>query len=62
MEGITVGSLRGENLKLLTNHAITVERISAHSGIHFLTYLSVYEGLKSINYNELNLMYLCSKS
>jgi hypothetical protein len=62
MEGITVRSLRGENPKLLTNRAITVERISAHSETHFLTYLSVYEGLKSINYNELYSMYRCSKS
>jgi len=62
MEGITVRGLKGENPKLLTNRAITVERISAHSGTHFLTYLSVYEGLQSINYDELHSMYLCSKS
>ncbi|CAF4047583.1 unnamed protein product, partial [Rotaria sp. Silwood1] len=54
--------LRGENLKLLNNRAITVERVIAHSGTHFLNYLSVYEGLKSINYNKLHEMYLCSKS
>ncbi|CAF4414778.1 unnamed protein product, partial [Adineta steineri] len=59
---ITVRSLRGDNPKLLNNRAITVERISAHSGTHFLTYLSVYEGLKSINYDELHEMYLCGKS
>ncbi|CAF5131113.1 unnamed protein product, partial [Rotaria sp. Silwood1] len=35
--------LRGENLKLLNNRAITVERVIAHSGTHFLNYLSVYE-------------------
>jgi hypothetical protein len=61
MEGITVRSLREENPKLLTNRAITVERISAHNGTHFLTYLSVYEGLKSIDYNELHSLYLCNK-
>ncbi|CAF0727134.1 unnamed protein product [Adineta steineri] len=59
---ITVRSLRGDNPKLLNNRAITVERISAHSGTHFLTYLSVYEGLKSINYDDLHEMYLCGKS
>jgi hypothetical protein len=59
---ITVRSLRGDNPKLLDNRAITVERISAHSGTHFLTYLSVYEGLNSLNYDELHEMYKCSKS
>lgn len=59
---ITVRSLRGDQPKLLSNRAITVERISAHSGTHFLTYLGVYEGLKSIDYNELHSMYICSKS
>jgi hypothetical protein len=59
---IVVRTLRGENPKLLNNRAITVERVSAHSGTHFLTYLSVYEGLKSLDYNELHSMYLCSKS
>jgi phosphoenolpyruvate carboxylase len=62
MEKVTVRSLRGEKPKLLSNRAITVERVSAHSATHFLTYLSVYEGLKSINYDELHSMYLCSKS
>jgi phosphoenolpyruvate carboxylase len=62
MENITVRSLRGDQPRLLSNRAITVERVSAHSNTHFLTYLSVYEGLKSINYNELHSMYLCSKS
>ena len=61
-ENITVRSLRGDKPKLLSNRAITVERISAHSGTHFLTYLGVYEGLKSIDYNELHSMYICSKS
>ncbi|UJR34324.1 hypothetical protein I4U23_021727 [Adineta vaga] len=59
---ITVRSIRGDKPKLLNNRAITVERISAHSGTHFLTYLSVYEGLKSIKYDELHAMYLCGKS
>jgi phosphoenolpyruvate carboxylase len=58
----TVKSIRGEKAKLLNNRAITVERLSSHSGTHFLTYLSVYEGLKSLDYNELHSMYLCSKS
>ncbi|CAF1352387.1 unnamed protein product [Rotaria sp. Silwood1] len=61
-QNITVRDLKGENPKLLDNRAITVERVSAHSGTHFLTYLSIYEGLKSINYDELHEMYLCSKS
>ncbi|CAF1288091.1 unnamed protein product [Rotaria sp. Silwood1] len=61
-QNITVRNLRGENPKLLDNRAITVERVSAHSGTHFLNYLSVYEGLKSINYDELHEMYICSKS
>ncbi|CAF0885670.1 unnamed protein product [Rotaria sordida] len=61
-QNITVRNLRGENPKLLDNRAITVERLTAHSGTHFLNYLSVYEGLKSINYDELNDMYICSKS
>ncbi|CAF1518526.1 unnamed protein product [Rotaria sp. Silwood1] len=61
-QNITVRNLRGENPKLLDNRAITVERVSAHSGTHFLNYLSVYEGLKTINYDELHEMYLCSKS
>ncbi|CAM2720391.1 unnamed protein product, partial [Rotaria socialis] len=52
----------GENPKLLNNRAITVERVCAHSGTHFLNYLSVSEGLKSLNYDELHDMYLCSKS
>ena len=59
---VTVRSLRGDKPKLLSNRAITVERISAHSGTHFLTYLGVYEGLKAIDYNELHSMYICSKS
>ena len=54
--------LRGLTPKLLSNRAITVERISAHSGTHFLTYLSVYEGLKALNYEDLHPMYICSKS
>jgi phosphoenolpyruvate carboxylase len=62
VENITVKSIRGEKPKLLSNRAITVERIAAHSATHFLTYLSVYEGLKSIPYDELHPMYLCSKS
>ncbi|CAF1172993.1 unnamed protein product [Rotaria sordida] len=61
-QNITVRNLRGENPKLLDNRAITVERLSAHSGTHFLNYLSLYEGLKSINYDELNDIYICSKS
>lgn len=61
-ENITVRFLRGENPKLLNNRAITVERVSAHSGTHFLNYISVFEGLKSLNYDELHDMYLCSKS
>ncbi|CAF4953439.1 unnamed protein product, partial [Rotaria socialis] len=54
--------LRGDTPKLLNNRAITVERVSAHSGTHFLNYLSVSEGLKSLNYDELHDMYHCSKS
>ncbi|CAM4777990.1 unnamed protein product [Rotaria magnacalcarata] len=61
-DNITVRYLRGENPKLLNNRAITVERVCAHSGTHFLNYLSVSEGLKSLNYDELHDMYLCSKS
>ncbi|CAF1498001.1 unnamed protein product [Adineta ricciae] len=59
---ITVRSIRGDQPKLLNNRAITVERISAHSGTHFLTYLSVFEGLNSINHAELHDMYICGKS
>lgn len=59
---IKVVQLRGEKPKLLSNRAITVERISAHSGTHFLTYLSIYEGLKALNYEDLHPMYICSKS
>jgi phosphoenolpyruvate carboxylase len=61
-DNITVRSLRGDNPKLLNNRAITVERISAHSGTHFLTYLSVFEGLNNLTCEELHSMYLCSKS
>ena len=62
MENTTVRSVRGEKPKLLNNRAITVERVSAHSGTHFLNYLSVFEGFKNLKREELHSMYLCSKS
>ena len=62
MENTTVRSVRGEKPKLLNNRAITVERVSAHSGTHFLNYLSVFEGFKNLNREQLHSMYLCSKS
>ncbi|CAF1126534.1 unnamed protein product [Didymodactylos carnosus] len=61
-EDITVKELKGENPKLLNNRAITVERLTAHSGTHFLNYFGVREGLKSLKQNELHSMYICSKS
>jgi phosphoenolpyruvate carboxylase len=62
IEHTTVRTLRGDNPKLLNNRAITVERVTAHSCTHFLNYLSVYEGLSSLDRDELHSMYLCSKS
>ncbi|CAF3266882.1 unnamed protein product [Rotaria sp. Silwood2] len=62
LQNLTVRELRGENPKLLNNRAITVERVTAHSGTHFLNYLTIYEGFKSINEDELHEMYICSKS
>jgi phosphoenolpyruvate carboxylase len=59
---LTVKSIRGEKPKLLNNRAITVERLSAYSGTHFLTYLSVYEGLNSLYCEQLHPMYLSGKS
>jgi phosphoenolpyruvate carboxylase len=58
----TVKSIRGEKPKLFNNRAITVERLSSHSGTHFLTYLSVYEGLSSLTPEQLHPMYLSGKS
>ena len=59
---VTARSLRGEKPKLLNNRAITVERVAAHSGTHFLNYLSVVEGFKGFSREDLHSMYLCSKS
>jgi phosphoenolpyruvate carboxylase len=60
---VTVQDLKGKEPKILNNRAITVERLAAHSGTHFLTYLSVYEGLRSVEKpKELPHMYRANKS
>jgi phosphoenolpyruvate carboxylase len=60
---VTVQDLKGKEPKILNNRAITVERLAAHSGTHFLNFLTVYEGLKSVgSIKDLHNMYLGSKS
>jgi|GEM_PF-1069821 phosphoenolpyruvate carboxylase len=59
-ENPTVLAIKGEHPRLLDNRAITVERLTAHSGLFTITYLGMLEGLVC-NWVDLHEIYVDSK-
>jgi phosphoenolpyruvate carboxylase len=59
-ENPTILSIKGAHPRLLDNRAITVERLTAHSGLFTITHLGMLEGLL-FNWDDLHFTYINSK-